>query len=309
MIISKIKHNPKYRAIIEKVNEKYPVLVAKLRFRLLFGKKLDLKNPKDLNEKILWLSLYSDITQWSIMADKYRVRDYVKETIGDNYLVKLWGKWDSVKDINWNLLPAQFVLKSNNGSGTVKIVRDKSKLDLNKTIEQLNQWLNHKIARSTTEFHYDSIKPCIIAEEYLDFTQDPNNTTSVVDYKIWCFNGKAYYIWACKNRDVGMSTEVALFDREWNYHPELSVFNEHYREQKEIVVKPKNLDEMLSVAEKLSRPFPIVRVDMYNLNGKIYFGEMTFTSLGGTMDFYTQDCLNMMGSLADISKIKKVRNL
>lgn len=303
-----IKQNYYYRQFVNWLNAHYPIMVCKLRFKKMFGRDIDLENPKDINEKILWLSLFSDITEWSRMADKYAVRSYVEELGLGDYLVKLYGKWDRAEDIEWDKLPQQFVLKTNNGSGTVKLVYDKAKLDVHSTTTLLDEWLHKNVASATTEFHYAPIKPCIIAEELLDFSKDSNESTSAIDYKIWCFNGKAHYVWACSNRD-SEATDVALFDREWHYLPEKSIFNEHYREQKVLVKKPKNLDLMLEIAEKLSIPFPVVRVDLYNIDGQIYFGEMTFTSLGGTMDFYTQDCLYEMGSKIDISRVKKVRNL
>lgn len=303
-----IKYWPIYRAFVNSLNAHFPVLVAKLRYKKMFGKKLNLNNPQNLNEKILWLSLYSDITQWTRMADKYAVREYVEEIGLGEYLLKLYGKWDKVEEINWDSLPNQFVIKTNNGSGTVKIVTDKESLDIQSISALLNKWLDMNVSAATTEFHYADIKPCIIAEELIDFSEDQNVSTSAIDYKVWCFNGKAYYVWACSNRD-DEATDVALFDREWNYLPEKSVFTEHYREQKVLVKRPKNLDEMLDVAEKLSKPFPVVRVDLYNINGRIYFGEMTFTSLGGTMDFYTEDCLQEMGEKVDISNVKKIRNV
>lgn len=302
-----VKYWPVYRKVVEWVNRHFPVLICKIRFRKMFGRKIDLKHPKDINEKILWLSLYSDISQWSRMADKYAVRSYVEEIGLGKYLIPLYGKWERAEDVEWDKLPNSFVIKTNNGSGTVKIVQDKSKLDIPATIKLLDAWLHKKVSSSTTEFHYSTIKPCIIAEALLDFSKDQNQSTSAIDYKVWCFNGKAYYVWACANRDEE-ATDVALFDREWNYLPEKSIFNEHYREQKVLVKKPKNLEEMLDVAENLSKPFPVVRVDLYNIDGAIYFGEMTFTSLGGTMDFYTQECLYEMGNLIDISNVKKVRN-
>lgn len=303
-----VKQKRYYRKFVNWLNQHYPVFVAKLRFRKMFGRSLNLDNPKDINEKILWLSLFSDITEWSRLADKYAVRQYVRDLGLGDYLVELYGKWDRAEDINWDKLPNQFVLKTNNGSGTVKIVSDKSQLDINATIRLFKEWLNKDVFTATTEFHYTPIKPCIIAEELLDFSKDTNVSTSAIDYKVWCFNGRAYYVWACSNRD-DVATDVALFDREWNYLREKSIFNEHYREQKTLVKKPQNLDEMLKLAEKLSKPFPVVRVDLYNIDGRIYFGEMTFTSLGGTMDFYTQECLYEMGALIDISGVKKVRNI
>ena len=132
--MASVKYWPIYRALVEWANHHFPVLICKMRFRRVFGRRIDLKNPKDINEKILWLSLFSDTREWSRMADKYAVRSYVEELGLGDYLVKIYGHWDKAEDINWETLPQQFVLKSNNGSGTVKIVTDKSKLNIPETI-------------------------------------------------------------------------------------------------------------------------------------------------------------------------------
>lgn len=305
--MKKWKNLPVWRKFVTVLNNKCPVFVAKLRFKKMFGRKLDLKNPKDLNEKILWLSLCSDTTEWSRLTDKYAVRDYVKSKGLEDILVELYGRWDIADDIDWESLPNSFVLKTNNGSGTIIIVPDKSSVDEIEIKDRLNKMMVIDNSSSTTEFHYHRIKPCIIAEQYLNFKEDVNESTSAIDYKIWVFNGKAYYVWACKNRNVGVSADVAMFDREWNYHPEKSIYTEHYRKQDPLVKKPQNLDRMLEIAEILGDNFPEVRVDLYNINGRIYFGELTFTSLGGTMDFYTQDCLYEMGSYVDLSSAKRIR--
>lgn len=289
------------------VNTHFPVLMAQLRYRKICGRFLNLKNPKDLNEKIHWLSLFSDTTEWTRCADKYAVRSFVEERGQGHTLVKLYGKWDKVEEIDWDALPKSFVLKTTNGSGTVLVVKDKAQLNIPETKVLLQKWLEMKIGQETTESHYCRIVPRLIAEEYVEQSEEDNKiSTSLIDYKIWCFNGKAYYIWTCINRVLG-STYVSMFDLEWNYHPEMSVFNEHYREAKTLVPKPEKLDEMLKVAEKLSAGFPEVRVDLYYTNRRIYFGELTFTSLGGTMDFYTREALLEMGEKIDLSGVKKIR--
>lgn len=296
-----------YRKCVKFVNTHFPVTMAQMRYFKEFGRFLDLKNPKDLNEKIHWLSLYSDTTVWTLCADKYAVRNFVADKGLAHTLVKLYGKWDHVSEIDWATLPKRFVLKTTNGSGTVLVVKDKDSLDMEKTIPMLEKWMKMKIGEETTEFHYQKIVPRIIAEEYIEQSEEDSKiSTSLIDYKIWCFNGKAYYIWTCINRVKG-KTYVSMFDRDWNYHPEMSVFNEHYREAKTLVPKPEKLKEMLEVAEKLSEGFPEVRIDLYYTNGMIYFGEMTFTSLGGTMDFYTKEALLSMGQLIDLSDVKKIR--
>lgn len=302
-----IKYNPIYRKIVIWVNHHFPVTLAKMRFRKLFGRNLDLKNPKDLNEKILWLSLFSDTTLWSQCADKYAVRDYVKGKGLDNILVKLYGKWDTAYDIEWDKLPQKFVIKTNNGAGTVLVVKDKSKLNIPETIVLLDEWLSKDISSSTTEFHYRKIKPCIIVEELLENTEFDNNvSTSIIDYKIWCFNGKPYSILVCSNRN-SIGCALSVFDLDWNYHPEVSIFNEEHFEIETQIPRPSCLDEMLGIATTLSSDFPQVRVDLYCINNKIYFGELTFTSLGGTMNYYTQDELLRMGQKIDISNVKKIK--
>lgn len=263
----------------------------------------------DLNEKILWLSLFTDTTEWTRLADKYKVRDYVEEIAGKKYLVPLLGKWDRVEDIEWDKLPNQFVLKSNNGGSAdaVTIVHDKSKLDLEALAVRVQNWLKKPMSIDTTEYHYIDIKPCIIAEELLENPESIKEiSNTLIDYKMWCFNGKVSEIWTCANRTLD-GADVATFDLQWNYHPEGSVFNHDYQAQKILVPKPNNLDEMISLAEKLSTPFPVVRVDLYNIGGKVYFGEMTFTSNGGTMDFYTNEHLLELGKQIDLSNCKKDR--
>ncbi len=303
----KLKYNKKFRKLVRVFNTHFPIQMAKLRYRKYFGKKLNLKNPQDLNEKILWLSLFSDTSMWSICADKYAVREYVKNKGLERILVKLYGKWDSADDIDWAMLPDKFVLKTNNGCGTVKIVKNKSLLDIPKTTALLNQWLKKTIGLETTETHYKNIKPCIIAEELLEDYCNNNISTSLIDYKIWCFNGEVDSIWTYTNR-TKKGAEKAVFDKNWNYRPEVSIYNSSYKEQSVLTPKPDCLNDMLQIAETLSSPFPVVRCDLYVVNGLPYFGELTFTSHGGTIDSITKEELLRMGQNIDLSGVKKVRN-
>lgn len=302
-----IKYLSIYRKLVQWSNRNFPVTICKMRFRKYFGRKMNLRNPQDINEKISWLELFSDTKLWTKCTDKFAVREYIKSCGLENILVKLYGKWDKGEDIEWEKLPQQFILKTNNGSGTVLIVNDKKQIDYSDIALQFNKMLHQFDNLSTTEFHYQDIKPCIIAEELLISSEEERKwSSSIIDYKIWCFNGKVDSIWTCSNRD-SHGTEVALFDREWKYRPEASIFNQHYREQKYLTPKPDCLEELIEVAEKLSTPFPVVRVDLYIVKGKIYFGELTFTSLGGTMNFYTDQELLRMGQKIDISNVKKIK--
>ena len=303
-----IKYWPSYRKLVRWLNLHFPEIVCKVRFRMLFGRKLDLKNPQDLNEKILWLSLYGDKRLWVRCADKYAVRCYVEEKGLGDILVKLYGKWDRVEDIEWNKLPKSFVLKSNNGAGTVLVVKDKSLIDIEETKDLLNRWLMLDVSGSTTEFHYGDIKPCIIAEETLEPTDaDLAVSSSIIDYKIWCFNGKPDSVLVCSNRQPQGGCALSVYDLDWNYCPNASVFNDEHFEAPRPIPRPAKFKEMLEVAEKLSADFPEVRVDLYYINDRIYFGELTFTSLGGTMTYYTQQELLRMGQKIDLSAVKKIK--
>ncbi len=271
-----------------------PIQVARLKHFYKFHKMPNYEDPTDINEKINWIKFYGDTSRWADLADKYKVREYVHSLGLDDTLVKLYGRWDKASEIDWNLLPDQFVLKVNNGSGDILICRDKSILDKAAVIDTYDTLVATKYGDVTGEPHYAKIPPCVIAEELLDINNQSIKTSSLIDYKIWCLNGKPYCVWCCWNRS-SHGTDTGTYDLNWNYHPEWSVFNEHYRKGKELIPRPENLEYMLEVASKLSADFPVLRVDLYEVGGKVYFGELTFTSLGGFMDFYTPEFLLEMG--------------
>ena len=274
-----------YKILYEAFNSIMPpsYLAKRIYKKRMGGAKMDLKHPKDLNEKINWLKFYSDTKLWTQLADKYRVRDFVKERGLGNILIPLYAKWDSADDISFEGLPDSFVLKTNHGSGEIMVVKDKSRVDLSRIKEEFKIHLQTEFGKYQAEPHYRRIKRCVVAEKFLD-SSNLGYTTSLVDYKIWCFDGKPYYIWACYSR-TKEKVYVEVHDLDWNYLPEKSVFTDHYRDGKGIVPKPEKLNEMLKAAAILSQGFPEVRVDLYEHEKNIYFGEMTFTSNGGYMDF------------------------
>ena len=255
------------------------------------GKTLDIDNPKTYNEKIQWLKLYDSTTLKSELADKYKVREWVKEKIGEEYLIPLLGVWDSFDDIDFDKLPNKFVLKCNHGCGFNLIVKDKSKLDIKKAKKKVNKWLSKDYGYKGCELHYLKIPKKIIAEEYIE-----NTKGDLFDYKIWYFNGKAHYIQFLSERNT-KGLKMAFYDRDWQKQ---NFVYSHPLDKKNIE-KPKNLDLLLSLAEKLAKGFNHVRVDFYITNdGKIYFGEMTFTSCSGICKWKPQNTDFYFGNLFEL---------
>lgn len=229
---------------------------------------LDWENPKKYTEKIQWRKLNSHDERETIYSDKIMVREYVKERIGDKYLIPILGEWESFNDIDFSLLPNSFVLKTNHGSGTNIIIKDKSLFDKKTSEILINGWLGTDFGYSHGfELHYSGIKRKIFSERNIE-TQGKD----LQDYKFICFDGKAYYCWVDVDRYGDHRRNI--YDLEWNLQP----WKQTYPNTSENLEKPKNWDLMITLAEKLASGFSHVRVDLYNIDGKIYFGEMTFTN-------------------------------
>lgn len=269
----------------------FPYLWVKHKYFTTIGKKLCIADPRDINEKIIWLEYFTDTREWTTFADKYAVRDLVRDKLGEEVLIPLLGMWKHIEDIDFSILPEKFVIKLNNGSNDVIIVREKGKTDLEFVRKQLYKSLHKNFGMETGEWHYLRIKPCIIAEKLLEV----DDVRGLVDYKIWCFGGKPHSILLCSNRDKQIhKVDLNYYDLDWNRHPEKMA--PEVRNNLEYP-KPDNFDLMLEYASKLSAGLPEARVDFYNINGKIYFGELTLSSYRGMMYYYTQETLNEMGAL------------
>ena len=275
-----------------------PQRVIDRKWLMEYGYKIDWNHPKDLNEKIQWLICYGDTSKWPDLTDKLKVRDYVSQKGYADILTKLYGVWDDARKIDFEALPEKFVLKCNHDSGSCHIIDKSKKYNKEEIVNELNKSLKKKYGYIHCEPHYNKITPCIIAEEFLQMPVG-HFSSSLVDYKIWCFNGKPYSIHTIYNRTKN-SISVDFYDLDWNAHPEQQIITNHYRDGKGLVPKPESLDKMLEIASSLSEGFPEVRVDLYNVGGKIYFGEMTFTSNYGQMDNITMDSLKELGDLVKL---------
>lgn len=257
-----------------------PTLNTKLVYYLNFKKRIDLKNPKTLDEKIQYLKLhdYYKNPLISQCADKYAVREYLKDCGCEEIINELYGAYDRVEDIPWDDLPKQFVLKWNFGCGQNIICFDKSKLDIDDAIKKLKKWyrIRNTFYLPTSEMQYRDITPKIVCEKLIE----TENGALPTDYKFYCFNGKADCVLVCFGRQSdGHGAKYYFFDRDWN----LKRYNKAGKEAPEgfTIPKPENIDILFDYAEKISKPFPFVRADFYLEKGKITFGELTFTPCGG----------------------------
>lgn len=289
--------------LVNWLNPRCPKTMVQIRHLLRMKRFANLSNPQDLNEKILWVALNTDTTEWSRLADKYEVREYVRECGLEEILIPQYGLWNSMSEVDFDKLPNSFILKPTHGSGDVVVVRDKTKADLKAISAKIQEELDVRLITSSAELHYARIPHRVIAERLLanDAVSEKYSST-LIDYKIWVFNGKVHYVWVCMNRFVKNKdgAEVMTYDRDWNPHPEYCRITPDFTLATPMP-KPACYEHMLEVAERLSKPFPVVRCDLYNLNGKIYFGEMTFTSYGGIMDFYSDEFLKKAGSEIDLT--------
>lgn len=272
----------KLTAILEKKDHGFSDYDAKRRekyrqellqwYRRATGKILDLDHPRTFNEKIQWLKLYDSTPIKTRLADKYLVREWVAEKIGEKYLIPLLGVYDSFDQIDFDSLPDRFVIKCNHGCTYNIIVKNKNFFDIDDAKQKINAWIQENFAfKNGCEMHYKNINPIII-ESFLE-----NKDEDLYDYKFWCFEGKVKYIQFLSERNTN-GLKMAFYDANWNKQK----FVYSYPLDSKTIERPDNLDEMISLAEKLSKDFSHVRVDLYRLDdGTIYFGEMTFTSASG----------------------------
>lgn len=257
--------------------------------------KLDLDNPVTFNEKIQWLKLYDRNMEYSKYADKYEVRKFVKDKIGENYLIPLIGVYNNVGEIKWSDLPNKFVIKCTHGSGSNIICNNKSNLDINKSIDKINIWMKKNWYWFGREWSYKNIKPRIICEKYMvDESQ-----VELKDYKIFCFDGKPQLIEVDFNRFVQHKRNI--YTTKWEFVDA----NIRYPNDSSIKIeKPSNLEKMLELATKLSENIPQVRVDFYSIKDNIYFGEMTFYHGSGFEEFEPKSLGVKMGQWIKLNKEK-----
>lgn len=256
-----------WRGMLNAINGISPVTAAQILYFRKTGKYLNLRKPRDFNEKLQWLKIYWDDPLKAMCADKYQVYHYVESQGCDNILIRLLAVYDSPDEIIWDELPEKFALKCTHGCKYNIITRNKHELDPEAVRQQLWQWMGERFGRKSLEPHYDRIRPRIILEDYIE----TRSGLLPWDYKIFCFNGVAKLVEVCSERERELRFD--FFDLDWNILP--ISFEEFRRDTPP--EPPGCLPEMLAYAEKLAQPFPFVRVDFYDNDGVPIFGELTFT--------------------------------
>lgn len=248
------------------------------RFKNRVGYWPHLNHPRTFNEKLQWLKLNDRHAEYTQMVDKIDAKKYVASIIGDKYIIPTLGVWNSVDEIEWDKLPNQFVIKVSSDSGGIVVCKDKQTLDIEKAKEKLTNGWGKNYYVHNKEYPYRDLTPRIIAEEY----KEDESGYELRDYKIFCFNGEPKILFVASDRQkAGEDTKFDFFDLNWNHLP----FTNGHPNSKEHIAKPKNFEEMLEIAKKLSVGIPQVRIDLYNCNGQIYFGEITFFHWSGMTAF------------------------
>lgn len=266
--VKRLKSLPRYRteqAIRKELEELYENKT---------GEKLDLENTKTFSEKLQWLKLYWKNDELVRVVDKCEFKKYIAEKIGDGYTVPMYGAWKNVKDINWNKLPNSFVLKSNccSDGKYIRIIKNKNEVDLKALKKELKDWLNpyNTLVNSYCRAYWN-VKPMILAEKYVEQIDG-----QVYDYKFFCFNGEPKFAYVATDHFEGQVSNISIYDLEWNL---LDITYGHHPKNK--VAAPATLDKMIEISKKLSKEFPFVRVDFFELDEKPVLSELTFYPGGG----------------------------
>ncbi|MEJ6951736.1 ATP-grasp fold amidoligase family protein [Natronospora cellulosivora (SeqCode)] len=264
----------------------------KFKYRVKMGKRLNINNPINYNEKLQWLKLNYRIPNYSNLVDKYKVRDYIKKNIGNKYLIPLLGIYNNFEEIDFDSLPNQFVIKPTHTSGDIYICKDKSDIDLRKLKRKIDSWLNKNYFWVHREWPYKKIKPRIICEKYMF----DDSGGGLKDYKFFCFNGEPKAMFVATNR--GIDTRFDFFDLNFNKYPVV----QHYKNATKKIEKPIGFETMIQLSKKLSSNMPHVRVDFYDINGDIYFGELTFYHFSGFEMFEPDTYDEIFGSWLKLPK-------
>ena len=276
-------------------------LFLKIEFRIRTGRPLRLKDPQTFNEKLQWLKLYDRKPIYTTMVDKYAAKQYVAERIGEEHIIPTLGVWDRFDDIDFDALPDQFVLKCTHDSGGLVICHDKSRLDRDAARQKIEKCLRRNYYWHGREWPYKNVKPRILAESYMK----DGERYDLRDYKFYCFDGVPRFLYLSEGLENHKTASISFLTCDWQFAP---YGRSDFKPFESLPPKPEKLDEMLSLAAKLSAGFPFLRVDLYQINGKVYFSELTFSPCGGFMPFRDSSHDAEIGKMLRLPKKEKARH-
>lgn len=270
-------------------------LFISYRFYKLMGYKMNWHDPKTFNQKLQWLKIHNRNLEYTILVDKYEVKKYISNIIGRQYVIPTIGIWDKFDEINYNDLPSQFVLKCTHDSGGLVICQNKDKLDISATKKKIEQSLRNNYYWSGREWPYKDVKPRIIAEKYIG--------DNLRDYKLFCFNGIPRITLVCSERFMSSGLKEDFYDESWNH---LDIQRPNHGNATSPIQCPNQYELMKTLAAELSRDIPFVRIDFYEVNGKVYFGEMTFYPASGFEGFIPEEWDMKLGEWLKLPSLKRI---
>lgn len=269
----------------------------KMAYKRKFGKELDLNNPVTFNEKLQWLKLNDRKPEYTEMVDKFMAKKYVASIIGQEHIIPTLGVWSRFDDIDFDKLPTQFVLKCTHDSGGLVVCKDKSNLNKKAAKKKIEKSMKTNYYKGGREWPYKNVKPRIIAEEYMEDISG----NGLTDYKFYCFNGVPKYLYVSNGMDDHETARLSFLTMNWEKAP---FGRSDYLEFEVLPPKPTKFDEMVKIAKSLSGGHPFLRVDLYEINNKVYFSELTFSPCGGFMPFVPEEWDAKLGEMVNIRKVK-----
>ena len=265
-------------------------LYLRIVYKKIFNRELDLKNPKTFNEKLQWLKLYDRNPQYTEMVDKYQVKKYIADLIGEEYIIPTLGVYDKFDDIDFEKLPDKFVLKCTHDSGSTIVCRDKDNFDYKQTKKKINKLLKKNFFYGGREWPYKNVKPRIIVEKFMQNGEEKE----LKDYKFYCFSGIPKFLYVSEGLENHETARISFFDMNFNFE---DFSRTDYKKMDKKPDKPVNFEKMKELAAKLSKGIPFVRIDLYEINGQLYFSEFTFSPCSGFMLFNPEEYDEIVGNL------------
>ena len=303
--VSKIFNNPylllsfALKRIAKMVSDK---IQLSLLHKVYTGNLVNWENPQTFTEKLQWLKVYNRRPEYTQMVDKYAVKDYVANIIGEEYIIPTLGVWDKPENIDWNSLPSQYVLKTTHGGGSngVWICKDKSTFNKEQCMKEIRRSLKSDLYRAFREWPYKDVPKRIIAEKFMSENSNDKTSKDLADYKFYCFDGEPKYCQVIRDRNTNET--IDFYDMDWNHMPFVGL-NPVTRNGLNPVAKPLYLDSMISICKKLAKDIPFSRIDLYVINDKVYFGEITFYPASGFGVFTPREYNEILGKMIKLPNI------